>query len=72
MEIDFSKYTVIRKKQASLFYHYLEKAGVSIKYRKFPPIREFDNFGKLNYTEVLRHRLNINDLVNCLTNLLPS
>lgn len=72
LEIDFSKDTVTRKKQASLFYYDLEQAGVSIKYRKFPPIREFDAFGKLNYTEVLRHRSNINDLVNCLTNLLPS
>ncbi|RQH57494.1 hypothetical protein D5R40_00510 [Okeania hirsuta] len=67
-----SAHCYTRKKQASLFYHDLEKAGVSIKYRKFPPIREFDNFGKLNYTEVLRHRSNINYLVNCLTNLLPS
>ncbi|NEP06957.1 MAG: hypothetical protein F6K25_07585 [Okeania sp. SIO2G4] len=48
LEIDFSQDSGTRKKQASLFYYDLEKAGVSIKYRKFPPIREFDNFGKLN------------------------
>ncbi|MGD1703896.1 hypothetical protein [Dapis sp. BLCC M229] len=59
LEIDFSKDPGTRKKQASIFYHELEKAGVSIKYRKFPPIREFNTFGKLNYTVVLRQGDNI-------------
>lgn len=40
LEIDFSKDPDTRKKQASLFYRELEKSGVSIKYRKFPLIRE--------------------------------
>jgi len=73
LEIDFSKDDpTTRKKQAGLFYHELEKEGVKIQYRNFPPIREFDTFGKLNYTEVLRHRSIIDELVSSLTNLLPS
>ncbi|NER00539.1 MAG: hypothetical protein F6K30_28225, partial [Cyanothece sp. SIO2G6] len=72
LEIDFSNDREVRKKQVQLFYHELEEAGVNITYRKFPPIREFDTFGKLNYTEVLRHRSIIHELVSGLTNLLPS
>jgi hypothetical protein len=72
LEIDFSDDPVTRKKQASLFYHELEQECVSIEYRKFPPIREFDTFGKLNYTEVLRHRSIIDELVSSLTSLLPT
>jgi hypothetical protein len=72
LEIDCSNDPVTRKKQASLFYHELEQECVSIKYRQFPPIREFDTFGKLNYTEVLRHRSIIDDLVSGLTSLLPT
>jgi len=72
LEIDFSDEPGTRKKQAGLFYHELEQAGISIEYRKFPPIREFDTFGKLNYTEVLRHRSIIDELVSSLTSLLPS
>jgi hypothetical protein len=73
LETDFSDDPVTRKKQASLFYHELEQeAGVSIEYRKFPPIGEFDTIGKFNYTEVLRHRSMINQLMIDLKNLLPS
>ncbi len=43
-----------------------------MKYREFPPIREFDTFGKFNYTEILRHRSIIDDLVSSLARLLPS
>jgi hypothetical protein len=72
LEIDFSKDDpTTRKKQAGLFYRELEKEGVEIQYRNFPPIREFDTFGKLNYTEVLRHRSIIDELVSSLTHLLP-
>ncbi|MGB3691563.1 MAG: mCpol domain-containing protein [Spirulinaceae cyanobacterium] len=72
LEIDFSDDPAIRKKQAGLFYHELVQEGIGIEYRKFPPIREFDTFGKLNYTEVLRHRSIINELVGSLTSLLPT
>ncbi|MFP5268700.1 mCpol domain-containing protein [Coleofasciculus sp.] len=72
LEIEFSDDPAIRKKQAGLFYHELVQEGVSIEYRKFPPIREFDTFGKLNYTEVLRHRSIIDELVDSLTSLLPT
>jgi hypothetical protein len=72
LEIDFSSDIETRKNQASLFYNELEKSDISIEYRKFPPIGEFDTFGKLNYTEVLRHRSIIGDLIGGLTSLLPS
>ncbi|ERT05205.1 hypothetical protein M595_4854 [Lyngbya aestuarii BL J] len=72
LEIEFSNDPATRKKQANLFYHDLESEGVNIEYRKFPQIREFDTFGKLNYTEVLRHRSIIDELVGSLTRLLPS
>lgn len=72
LEIGFSDDSATRRKQASLFYHELEQEGVNIEYRKFPPIREFDTFGKLNYTEVLRHRSIIDELVGSLTSLLPT
>jgi hypothetical protein len=72
LEIEFSDDLATRKKQSSLYYNELEKTDVKISYRKFPPIREFDTFGKLNYTEVLRHRSIIDELVESLTRLLPS
>ncbi|MGC1310414.1 MAG: mCpol domain-containing protein [Phormidesmis sp.] len=72
LEVDFSDDRPTRIKQSGLFYRELEKEDVGIEYRKFPPIKEFDTFGKLNYTEVLRHRSIIDELVGNLTKLLPS
>jgi hypothetical protein len=43
-----------------------------IHYVKFPPIREFDAFGRLNFTEVLRHRQIIDELTQTLALLLPT
>jgi hypothetical protein len=71
LETSFSADSDTRKKQSLLFYHELEEEGVSVEYRKFPPIGEFDTFGKFNYTEVLRHRSIIDELVSSLTHLLP-
>lgn len=72
LEIRFSDDLEERKKQTSLFYSELENKNATIEYRKFPPTREFDTFGRLNYTEVLRHRQIINDLTQSLKILLPT
>lgn len=45
-----------RNRQGSMFLPELEKTTARIHYRRFPPIRGFDTFGKRNYTEILRHR----------------
>jgi len=71
-EIQFSDDFETRKKQGRLFYHELEQEDVRIEYRKFPPIREFDAFGRLNFTEVLRHRQIIDELTQALALLLPT
>ena len=55
-----------------MFFKELQQAGVPIEYRRFPPVRAFDDFGKLHYTEVLRHRQIIVNLTETLTALLPS
>jgi hypothetical protein len=71
LEVHFSDDPAIRKRESNLFYHELEQEKVKIDYRKFPPIREFDDFGKLNYTEVLRYRHVVDDLTHSLAILLP-
>lgn len=71
LEIEFSGDSETRKQQISMFYKELEQAEVKMEYRRFPPIREFDTFGKLNYTEVLRHRQIIINMTQNLTQLLP-
>jgi len=70
LEVQFSSDFEERKRQINLFYRQLEQKGVDIVYRKFPPIRKFDEFGKRNYTEILRHRQIINELINNLACLL--
>jgi hypothetical protein len=72
LEVEFSKDPERRRLQSSLFYHQLVNDEVSIKYRKFPPIRDFDEFGKRNLTEVLRHRQIINETTNALAFMLPT
>ena len=73
LEVRFSDDFEVRKKQARLFYHELEQEkDVKIEYRKFPPIREFDAFGRLNFTEVIRHRQVIDELMQALALLLPT
>ena len=57
MEIRFSGDPENRRRQTALFYDELvQEPGVTIAYRRLPNISEFDAFGKLNYTEVLRYR----------------
>jgi len=76
LETRFSDDKDLRSRQRSLFYNELEKelenGSIEINYRKFPPIRDFDDFGKLNYTEVLRHRNNIAKLTESLTDSLAA
>ncbi len=72
LEIQFSDDFETRREQTGLFYHELESRGVKSQYRKFPPICEFDTFGRLNYTEILRHRQIIDELIQTLTHVLPS
>jgi hypothetical protein len=71
LEVHFSDDPAVRKREWNLFYNELEQEEVKIDYRKFPPIREFDDFGKLNYTEVLRYRHVVDDLTHSLALLLP-
>ncbi len=67
---------ILRKKQRESFYPELIKSieqgdkDIKINYRKFPPLQNFDEFGKLNYTEVLRYRKTISHLVEELTDSL--
>lgn len=56
LEIAFADDPAERRRQLSMFLPQLETAGVEIRYRRFPPIRGFDTFGKTNYTEIIRHR----------------
>jgi hypothetical protein len=76
LETRFSDDKDLRSRQRSLFYNELEteleNGAIEINYRKFPPIRDFDDFGKLNYTEVLRHRNNITKLTESLTESLAA
>ncbi|MCL4871739.1 MAG: mCpol domain-containing protein [Anaerolineae bacterium] len=73
LEIKFSDIREIREKQTKLFYKQLEQEleQESITYRKFPPIREFDDFGRRHYTEVIRHRQIIDGLSDKLSQLVP-
>ncbi len=72
LEVQFSRDREESNRQKSLFYHQLEQEGVKLVYRQFPPIREFDEFGKLNYTEILRYRTIVSELSDELTMLLPT
>lgn len=67
LEINFTKY----KEQRSLFYAELISENVKIKYKKFPKIKEFDDFGKLNHTEIIRHKEIINNQIEQLSAFLP-
>ena len=74
LEAVFSFDKETRIKQREMFYHELEeeikKGKVKLNYKKFPPIRDFDEFGKLNYTEVLRYRRKISSLIDHLSSSL--
>ena len=57
MEVQFSEELENRRRQVKLFYDDLiAEPDIEITYTRFPSINEFDAFGKLNYTEVLRYR----------------
>ncbi|MDF0551671.1 mCpol domain-containing protein [Kamptonema sp. UHCC 0994] len=70
LETQFSSDGEARNRQRGLFYDQLEDeietGEIKINYRKFPPIRDFDEFGKLNYTEILRYRNSISALTEKL------
>jgi hypothetical protein len=70
LETLFSSDSEVRGKQRNMFYRELEeeiKQGqAKLSYKKFPPIRDFDEFGKLNYTEVLRYRRSVSSLMEHL------
>jgi len=67
LEIKFSENSEERSKQSSSFYQELLGNNVSINYKKFPPISEFDDFGKLNLTEVIRYKDVINQISNSVS-----
>ncbi len=73
MEVVFSSDPMVRREQSRLFLHQLhERDDVAIDYKQFPPIREFDAFGKLHFTEVVRHRRTVDQITTELSHLLPS
>lgn len=73
LEIKFSLNDEVSKVQKKLFLHELNKRGdVTIDYKRFPPIREFDDFGRLSLTEIVRHRRIVEQLTDNLSNLLPT
>lgn len=61
-EVKFSDEREKSNKQRKLFYTELVKEDISIKYRKFPAISKFDEFGKLNLTKITRYRKLFNSL----------
>ncbi|KJU83610.1 hypothetical protein MBAV_004198 [Candidatus Magnetobacterium bavaricum] len=71
LEVSFSKEPETRKRQSGLFYSQIEAEGLDIKYSKLPPIKKFDEFGRSNYTEILRHRQIIDDITSNIQHLLP-
>lgn len=71
LEITFSTDRAERFEQSKLFYNEIKKRDIPIKYKKFPPIRSFDDFGKFNHTEILRHKNIINKLISQLSKLIP-
>lgn len=70
LEIEFSTDYEERKKQSKFYFREIEIESVKWEYRKFPPIRKFDEFGKLNYTEVLRYKEIITELTTQLNDVL--
>lgn len=72
LEIKFTGDFENQKRQRGLFLHELESKDVPVEYRKFPPIKDFDEFGKRNYTEILRHRQIVAELLDKLSVLLPT
>jgi len=71
LEVAFSEDAGERRRQLSMFLPDLEQTGVTISYRRFPPVRDFDAFGKMNYTEVIRHRDVVEGATRDLGDLLP-
>jgi hypothetical protein len=72
LEVEFSQDRDQRQQQMRLFYHELEQQGVDIKYRKFPAVSSFDDFGKRNYTEILRYRQILGSYRTDLSAILPA
>lgn len=72
MEVAFDGDLAVRRQQSRLFLPELESSGVPIHYRRFPRIRGFDAFGKMNYTEIIRHRDTIGRAVADLASSLNS
>lgn len=73
LEVNFSSNKDERDRQQKLFYAQLEQEkDTEIKYRKFPPTKQFDSLGKLNYTEVIRHRQLIDRLSKDFLSILPT
>ena len=70
LEIAFAEDSNERRRQMSMFLPELEGAGVAIRYRRFPPIRGFDAFGKTNYTEIIRHRDSVGRAIQQLSAVL--
>jgi len=69
LEVEFSNDYKERKVQSRMFYSKLEKESVDINYKKFPPINKFDDFGKLNLTEIIRYKKFFGGLKTSLSKL---
>jgi len=62
LEVEFSNEREKSIRQKRLFYTELIKEDINIKYKKFPSISKFDEFGKLNLTKITRYRKLFDDL----------
>lgn len=57
LEVDFSNDPELRRKQSNYYWDEIEKdKSISKRYKKFPEIRSFDRFGNRNFTEVIRYK----------------
>lgn len=67
LEVDFSNDPELRRKQSNYYWDDMEKDGsVSTRYKKFPEIGLFDRFGNRNYTEIIRYKKVMDEILDSL------
>lgn len=60
------------RSQRAWFYDDLIRENISMEYKRFPPLKGFDNIGNFNYTNVIRYKELIQSLTQSLEGVLPS
>lgn len=67
LEINFSNDPELMRKQSNYYWDDIEKDGnIILRYKKFPEIGFFDRFGNRNYTEIIRYKKVINEILDSL------